>query len=230
MFLCIMGRYASCMRTTVSPRPGRREGHRGPPPESRGSGCRRGGQRARPSRLSLEGHDAVQPFRQTASRWVRHECPWTSRPSSSSRRVPPVIVDANLLPYARNADPPHHAASAWLEAALNGPTRVGLPWWDADGVRPHRHEPSCVSHPTLARRGRRSGRRLVGRLSLAWLAQPSKQYREGVHRSCGPTRFQSARDRRPTSRRWPSTTACHVMSTDSDSPGSPASRVVNPLA
>lgn len=41
-----------------------------------------------------------------------------------------MIVDADVLLYARNdADPRHPIARAWLEDALNGPTRVGLPWW-----------------------------------------------------------------------------------------------------
>jgi toxin-antitoxin system PIN domain toxin len=40
-----------------------------------------------------------------------------------------VLVDANLLLYARNADDPHHQrARDWLGGALNGPVRVGLPW------------------------------------------------------------------------------------------------------
>lgn len=40
-----------------------------------------------------------------------------------------MIVDANLLLYARNdSDPRHPAARDFLEAALNGPHRVGLPW------------------------------------------------------------------------------------------------------
>lgn len=40
-----------------------------------------------------------------------------------------MLVDANLLLYARNRDDPRHdGARAWLEAALNGPTRVGFPW------------------------------------------------------------------------------------------------------
>ena len=40
-----------------------------------------------------------------------------------------MIVDANILLYARNSsDPRHEAARNWLEAALNGDTRVGLPW------------------------------------------------------------------------------------------------------
>lgn len=41
-----------------------------------------------------------------------------------------MIVDANILLYARNeSDPRHREARQWLEDALNGPTRVGLPWW-----------------------------------------------------------------------------------------------------
>jgi toxin-antitoxin system PIN domain toxin len=40
-----------------------------------------------------------------------------------------MLVDANLLLYARNRDDPRHdAARVWLEAALNGRTRIGLPW------------------------------------------------------------------------------------------------------
>ena len=40
-----------------------------------------------------------------------------------------MLVDANLLLFARNADDPRNpAASQWLTDALNGPTRVGLPW------------------------------------------------------------------------------------------------------
>lgn len=39
------------------------------------------------------------------------------------------IVDANVLLYAVNtASVQHAAAKAWLEAALSGDTRVGLPW------------------------------------------------------------------------------------------------------
>lgn len=40
-----------------------------------------------------------------------------------------MIVDANVLLYARNVDDPQHEpARQWLTDALNGPTRVGLPW------------------------------------------------------------------------------------------------------
>jgi uncharacterized protein len=40
-----------------------------------------------------------------------------------------VIVDANILLYAVDGSSPFHEPSReWLEAALNGPSRIGLPW------------------------------------------------------------------------------------------------------
>ncbi|MGH3096130.1 MAG: hypothetical protein ACRDMV_09050 [Streptosporangiales bacterium] len=40
-----------------------------------------------------------------------------------------MIVTADILLYAVDSSSPFHAASReWLEGALNGPARVGLPW------------------------------------------------------------------------------------------------------
>ena len=40
-----------------------------------------------------------------------------------------MLVDANVLLYARDeASPFHERARYWLTEQLNGPTRVGLPW------------------------------------------------------------------------------------------------------
>ena len=40
-----------------------------------------------------------------------------------------ILVDANLLLYAYNADAPEHAASArWLQDLLSGPETVGFAW------------------------------------------------------------------------------------------------------
>jgi len=40
-----------------------------------------------------------------------------------------VLVDANVLLYAADAlSPFHDKARSWLEEALNGPRRVGIPW------------------------------------------------------------------------------------------------------
>lgn len=40
-----------------------------------------------------------------------------------------MLVDANLLLYARDeASPDHSAAHHWLTGVLGGPRRVGIPW------------------------------------------------------------------------------------------------------
>lgn len=40
-----------------------------------------------------------------------------------------ILIDANLLIYARSAGSPDHAAArAWLDSRLNGSASVGLPW------------------------------------------------------------------------------------------------------
>src|SRR5580765_7650122 len=40
-----------------------------------------------------------------------------------------MLVDANILLYAVDHDSPfHERARVWMEEALNGPRRVGLPW------------------------------------------------------------------------------------------------------
>ena len=40
-----------------------------------------------------------------------------------------ILVDSNLLLYAKFADVPHHAvAGRWLEEQLSSPGRVGIPW------------------------------------------------------------------------------------------------------
>lgn len=42
---------------------------------------------------------------------------------------PIVLVDANILLYAVDeASPSHQRAKTWLEEALNGARRVGIPW------------------------------------------------------------------------------------------------------
>lgn len=40
-----------------------------------------------------------------------------------------ILIDANLLLYAKFADFPQHAAAReWLEEQLNSPGKVGIPW------------------------------------------------------------------------------------------------------
>ncbi|HUQ63814.1 MAG TPA: hypothetical protein VM121_08675 [Acidimicrobiales bacterium] len=40
-----------------------------------------------------------------------------------------MLLDANILLYAVDEESPRHeVAGAWIESALNGSRRVGIPW------------------------------------------------------------------------------------------------------
>jgi toxin-antitoxin system PIN domain toxin len=76
-----------------------------------------------------------------------------------------ILVDANLLIYAVDADSPHHAkARHWLEGTLSGTTRVGLTWNVLLAfVR-------LTTHPSVMRRPL-AVERALGYID-EWLAQP----------------------------------------------------------
>ncbi len=88
-----------------------------------------------------------------------------------------MIVDANLLLYARNeADPRHPVARAWLEDALNGSTRVGLPWWSLSAFLRTATNPRAFPDPLTPADA-------IGQLEewlaapRAWLVEPTPQFR-----------------------------------------------------
>jgi toxin-antitoxin system PIN domain toxin len=59
-----------------------------------------------------------------------------------------VLVDANLLVYALNEEAPEHEpARQWLEGALNGDRRVGLPWESLTSVVRLLTNPRIVASP-----------------------------------------------------------------------------------
>jgi toxin-antitoxin system PIN domain toxin len=59
-----------------------------------------------------------------------------------------VIVDANVLLYAVDAASGFHAAArSWLEAALNGPARVGLPWQSLVAFQRTSTHPRAAANP-----------------------------------------------------------------------------------
>ncbi len=59
-----------------------------------------------------------------------------------------MIVDVNILIYARTPDTPEHdVARAWLEGALNGPARVGLPWTSLIGFARIATNPRSARQP-----------------------------------------------------------------------------------
>lgn len=59
-----------------------------------------------------------------------------------------MIVDANILLYATDADSRFHApAREWLEGALNGGTRVGFPWASLVAFQRIVTHPRVTTHP-----------------------------------------------------------------------------------
>lgn len=89
-----------------------------------------------------------------------------------------MIVDANILLYARNAaDPRHDTARTWLEGALNGPTRVGLSWWTLTAFVRIATNPRAFPTPlTPAEAALQVDEWLDA--PRAWIPEPSPQYRE----------------------------------------------------
>ena len=89
-----------------------------------------------------------------------------------------ILVDANILVYAWNADAQQHRpAAAWLEDRLNGVAGVGLPCPD-DWDSPHWPGPQAVADGMAAIVGGRDAmsraarRRAVERFDLGpWIAR-----------------------------------------------------------
>ncbi|HEY5881899.1 MAG TPA: TA system VapC family ribonuclease toxin [Nakamurella sp.] len=88
-----------------------------------------------------------------------------------------MIVDANLLLYARNtADERHDQAREWLESSLNGTTRVGLPWWSLAAFLRIGTNPRAYPNPLTPDE---AGRQVEEWLDAprAWLAEPTANFR-----------------------------------------------------
>ena len=77
-----------------------------------------------------------------------------------------ILVDANLLIYAIDADSPHHAAARpWFEGVLSGTTRVGLAWVVVLAFVRITTRPGILRHPLTLDRA-------VDYVA-EWLAQPN---------------------------------------------------------
>jgi len=103
-----------------------------------------------------------------------------------------VIVDANILLYARNtADPRHDVARTWLEGALNGSTRVGLPWWTLTAFVRIATNARAFPDPLTADDAALQVEEWLD-APRAWIPEPTAQYRDVLtsllrtHRVSGP--------------------------------------------
>lgn len=103
-----------------------------------------------------------------------------------------MIVDANVLLYARNEDDPRHAtAREWLEGALNGETRVGLPWASLGAFHRIATNPRAFPEPLTPAQAWEQVEEWLD-APRAWVPQPTPRYREVLgrlvrqHRVTGP--------------------------------------------
>ena len=89
-----------------------------------------------------------------------------------------MLVDANLLVYAVDADDAHHQpARRWLEDALNGTERVGLPWESLTAFVRLTTNPRVRSRPLTSIESREI---VSGWLDAdgVWVPQPTRRHAE----------------------------------------------------
>lgn len=87
-----------------------------------------------------------------------------------------MLLDANVLLYARNADDPQHdRARTWLVDALNGPTRVGFPWPSVTAFLRIATNPRAFAEPLAPRDAWAQVEQWLA-APRAWIPQPSYAY------------------------------------------------------
>jgi toxin-antitoxin system PIN domain toxin len=89
-----------------------------------------------------------------------------------------VLLDANLLLYAVDARSAHHqAAHAWLTAALNGETRVALPWSSLGAFLRIATHPRALEHPLTPAAAWSYVRDWID-ADLTWIPSPTERHAE----------------------------------------------------
>jgi uncharacterized protein len=89
-----------------------------------------------------------------------------------------ILVDANLLVYARvSSFPQHDRAREWLDTRLGGTARVGLPWPSLLGFLRIVTNPRVFARPeTMAAAWRQVAAWLD--CTVAWIPLPTEQHRQ----------------------------------------------------
>lgn len=89
-----------------------------------------------------------------------------------------ILVDANLLIYARVTSLPQHPpARAWLEMRLNSSARVGLPWPSLLAFVRLVSNPRVFDRPETIQTAWQQVEEWLER-DCAWIPQPTERHRE----------------------------------------------------
>lgn len=140
-----------------------------------------------------------------------------------------MIVDANILLYARDSESRHHArAKEWLEGALNGSVRIGLPWESLSAFLRISTHPRTVSDPLTSSTAFDQVRSWIA-APAAWIPVPTDHHAEVLG--------ELISDHEPTGNLLPdahlaSLAICHgvaVISADSDFARFDQLNWINPL-
>lgn len=140
-----------------------------------------------------------------------------------------MIVDANVLLYARNgADPRHEPARSWLETALNGDSRVGLPWQTLTAFLRIATNPRAFPDPLGPEEAWQQVEEWLA-APRAWVAQPTERYSSVLGRL---VRTHQVRGPLVTDAQLAALAVDHgvaLVSTDADFARFPELRWVHPL-
>ncbi len=89
-----------------------------------------------------------------------------------------MLVDANILLYAVDtASPFHDKARMWLEAALNGPRRVGIPWQSLTAFVRIATNPRALAEPLSPDEAWEEVEAWLD-AAVAWIPQPGHGHRQ----------------------------------------------------
>lgn len=102
-----------------------------------------------------------------------------------------ILVDTNLLVYARVSSlPQHEKARTWLDARLNGTARVGFPWPSLLGFIRLVSNPRVFERPESVRDAWTQVEQWLG-CETAWIPQPTGRHRELLGRLLATTATRS---------------------------------------
>jgi uncharacterized protein len=96
-----------------------------------------------------------------------------------------MLIDANVLLYAVDSTSPFHPrASAWLEDALNGPRRVGIPWQSLHAFVRIATNPRALANPMDAVEAWRQVEDWLD-APATWIPLPGRTHRQVLGRLIG---------------------------------------------